>query len=62
MSHFLPMDLIDGRFFRLFGSKFAEVYRDAPDSEPAVGAKIKLATFDDGSYKLLEKLGNCKTK
>ena len=62
VSHFLPMDLIDGRFFRLFGSKFAEVYRDAPDSEPAVGAKIKLATFDDGSYKLLEKLGNCKTK
>mgnify|MGYP003644173741 CR=1 FL=1 len=62
ISSFLPSDLLDGRFMRLFGARFGDVYKDAPDSEPLVGSKIKLATFDDESYKLLEKLGNCKTK
>lgn len=60
VTKFLPTDLLDKRFMRLFSKTWLEKVKNVNSDTPLEGMEIKLSTWLDSDYKKLEKKGDCK--
>ena len=60
VNKFLPTAFLEPRFMKMFSKEWYKAVQNANDDDPIAGMDIKLATWLDSDYKVLEKKGDCK--